>query len=259
MKIDLTGHQAIVAGGAKGIGLAITTAFLEAGASVQVLDISEPESPTLAERWPDTLSVKIADITGHETLQQIAEGQNVDHLISAAATGSGIGGFPFWNLHPGDWNRVIDVTLMGTVNLLHAFVPALRTGDTQRKSITLLSSVAGQIGSQTDPPYSACKAAIINFAQCAAKDFAPDGIRVNCLSPGMVKTALNRSVFEANREDSEQTYENWAKAKIEKIAPLGRWQEPEEFGAMAVYLASEYAKNITGQTINIDGGQVMHS
>lgn len=259
MKIDLTGHHVVVAGGARGIGLAITKAFLEAGAHVLILDLTEPKSKSFLYQWSNTLTVSIADITDYEQLQQIAEGQTVDHIVCAAAIGSGIGGFPFWNLHPSDWNRVIEVSLMGTVNLLHAFVPALRTGDTQRKSITLLSSVAGQIGSQTDPPYSACKAAIINFAQCAAKDFAPDGIRVNCLSPGMVKTDLNRSVFEANREYTKQTYEDWAKAKIEKIAPLGRWQEPEEFGAMAVYLASEYGKNMTGQTINIDGGQVMHS
>ena len=61
----------------------------------------------------------------------------------------------------------------------------------------LLSSVAGQIGSQTDPPYSAAKAAVINFAQCAAKDLAPYGVRVNALCPGMVQTPLNRSVYEA--------------------------------------------------------------
>jgi len=72
---------------------------------------------------------------------------------------------------------------MGTINAVHAFAPSLRSGDTEKKSVLLLSSVAGQIGSQTDPPYSACKAAIINFAQCAAKDFATDGIRVNALSP----------------------------------------------------------------------------
>ena len=60
-----------------------------------------------------------------------------------------------------------------------------------------LASVAGQIGSQTDPPYSASKAGLINFAQCAAKDLAPFGVRVNTLCPGMVKTALNRSVWEA--------------------------------------------------------------
>ena len=145
------------------------------------------------------------------------------------------------------------------VNAIHACVPGLLAGETSRKSVLLLASVAGQIGSQTDPPYSACKAAIISFAQLAAKDFALYGVRVNALSPGMVRTDLNRSVFASSRESEETTYESWAKEKIKRVAPLGRWQEVEEFGAMAVFLASDHGRNITGQTINIDGGQVMHS
>ena len=92
--------------------------------------------------------------------------------------------------------------------------------------------------------------------QCVAKDLAVDGIRSNAMSPGMVKTSLNRSVWEAS--GVEESYEDWAEGKIKSIAPLGQWQSPQEFGAMAVYLASSQAKNITGQTINIDGGQVMH-
>lgn len=259
MIIDLTGQTVVVAGAARGIGLAIARAFAESKADVFAIDLDVAPLSSLQAEFPGKVDAVTCDIGDYTQLTEIARGKSVDHLVCAAAIGSGIGGFPFWNLEPGDWKRVIDITLMGTVNLLHAFVPNLRIGDTNRKSITLLSSVAGQIGSQTDPPYSACKAAIINFAQCAAKDLAPDGIRVNCLSPGMVKTDLNRSVFEANRENEDQSYEDWAAAKIGKIAPLGRWQEPEEFGAMAVYLASDYAKNITGQTINIDGGQVMHS
>jgi 2-hydroxycyclohexanecarboxyl-CoA dehydrogenase len=124
-----------------------------------------------------------------------------------------------------------------------------------------LASVAGQVGSQTDPPYSASKAALINFTQCAARDLAPFGVRVNALCPGMVETALNRSVWEAwNRrqpEDARQTYEDWAAEKIHRLVPLGRWQQPEDLAAMAVFLASPRGANITGQTINVDGGYVM--
>ena len=125
-----------------------------------------------------------------------------------------------------------------------------------------LASVAGQIGSQTDPPYSASKAALINFAQCAAKDLAPFGVRVNALCPGMVKTALNRSVWEAwarqQPEAERRSYEEWADEKITRTVPLGRWQEPEDMAAMAVFLASRGRRNVTGQTINVDGGFVMH-
>jgi NAD(P)-dependent dehydrogenase (short-subunit alcohol dehydrogenase family) len=122
--------------------------------------------------------------------------------------------------------------------------------------------VAGQIGSQTDPPYSASKAALINFAQCAAKDLAAYNVRVNTLCPGMVKTAVNRAVWEAwtrqQPPEKRQTYEEWADEKVRRMVPLGRWQTPEDIAAMAVFLASSRAANVTGQTINVDGGFVMH-
>ena len=129
-------------------------------------------------------------------------------------------------------------------------------------TLLFLGSVAGQIGSPTDPPYSASKAGLINFAQCAARDLAPFGVRVNTLCPGMVKTALNRSIWQAwadrQPEAERLSYDDWAAEKIHRMIPLGRWQEPEEIAAMAVFLASPRARSITGQTINVDGGFVMH-
>jgi NAD(P)-dependent dehydrogenase (short-subunit alcohol dehydrogenase family) len=129
-------------------------------------------------------------------------------------------------------------------------------------TMLFIASVAGQIGSQTDPPYSASKAGVINFAQCAAKDLAPYGVRVNTLNPGMVQTVLNRSVWQswADRQPAEQrrSYEDWTADKIRQLVPLNRWQTPEDMAAMAVFLASPRAQNVTGQTINVDGGYVMH-
>ena len=107
------------------------------------------------------------------------------------------------------------------------------------------------------------KAGLINFMQCAARDLAPYGVRANALSPGMVRTDLNESVWaagQAQRPAAErQSYADWAGEKIRKISPLGRWQTAEECAAMAVFLASDAGRNITGQTLNIDGGQVMHA
>jgi 2-hydroxycyclohexanecarboxyl-CoA dehydrogenase len=168
--------------------------------------------------------------------------------------------FPFWNLDPADWDRVLRVNLVGAANVAHAFAPGL--ADQRSGTVLFLASVAGQIGSQTDPPYSASKAGVINFARCAAKDLAPFGVRVNCLCPGMVRTPLNRSVWEAWAErqpaESRQDYEAWAAEKIAKLVPLNRWQTPEDVAAMAVFLASDRAANVTGQTVNVDGGYVMH-
>ncbi len=259
MTLSLAGHTAALTGAARGIGLAIARSFLEAGAEILAIDLDREALIALQNEAPDRVRICPVDVADASALRDAVADQPVDHLVCAAAIGSGKTGFPFWNLSPCDWENVLRVTLMGVVNTVHAFVPALLAGDTSRKSVLLLSSVAGQIGSPTDPPYSAAKAAVINFAQLAAKDLAPYGIRVNALSPGMVKTDLNRAVYAASPEAASLSYEEWADAKIRRVAPLGRWQEATEFGAMAVFLASEHARNLTGQTLNIDGGQVMHS
>ena len=156
---------------------------------------------------------------------------------------------------------MLNVNLLGAVNVTHAFAGAMAAA--RRGTFLFISSIAGQIGSQTDPPYSAAKAGLINFAQCAAKDLAAYQVRVNCLSPGMVKTELNRSVWQAwnSRQPTaeQRSYEDWADDKIRRTVPLARWQEPDDMAAAAVFLASPRARNITGQTLNVDGGQVMHS
>ncbi|MEQ1843299.1 MAG: SDR family oxidoreductase [Verrucomicrobiales bacterium] len=259
MTLQLHDQTVAITGAANGIGLAIARAFLDAGARVIAIDLNAEALARFQSSDPDRIEVVCASVADFSALKAGLADRTIDHLVCAAAVGSGKMGFPFWNLDPGEWSRVLDITLMGTVNTVHACVPALLEGDTARKSVLLLASVAGQIGSQTDPPYSAAKAATINFAQLAAKDFAPYGIRVNAMSPGMVKTELNRAVFESSKESKTMTYETWAEEKIKRVSPLGRWQEVDEFGAMAVFLASEFGRNITGQTINIDGGQVMHS
>lgn len=259
MTLSLAGQTVAITGAARGIGLAIARSFLEAGADVLALDLDPAALAELQKEAPDRVRIHTVNVADLAALRQAVDDEQIDHVVCAAAIGSGKTGFPFWNLDPSDWARVLDVTLMGVVNTVHACVPALLKAETKRKSILILSSVAGQIGSQTDPPYSAAKAAVINFAQLAAKDFAPYGIRVNALSPGMVKTELNRAVFAASKEAATMSYEEWADEKIRRVSPLGRWQEASEFGALAVFLASDHARNLTGQTLNVDGGQVMHS
>jgi NAD(P)-dependent dehydrogenase (short-subunit alcohol dehydrogenase family) len=219
----------------------------------------------VAERHPVSTTGIICDATDETGLRLAAkrildEFGRFDHIVYAAATGSGKFGFPFWNLEPGDWPRVLDVNITGAVRTAHAFAPHLI--ENRRGTFLLISSIAGQIGSQTDPPYSASKAALINFAQCAAKDLAPFSVRVNALCPGMVKTDVNRAVWQAwyNQAPPEQrqSYEAWADEKVRRVAPLGRWQTGEDVAALVVFLASSRAANITGQTLNVDGGQVMH-
>jgi len=265
MDLGLKGQCAVVAGAAQGIGRAIARAFAAEGARVALIDRDEAVHAAARDGFPsDTLTIT-ADVTDFGRMTAAAEQVSttfgrVDHVVFAVGIGSGKFGFPFWNLTPDDWPRVLMVNVVGAVNVAHAFTPALR--EARSGTVLFLASVAGQIGSQTDPPYSASKAALINFAQCAAKDLAPFGVRVNTLCPGMVQTALNRAVYQAwadqQPEGQRSTYEAWAGEKVRKVCPLGRWQTAEDIAAMAVFLASPRAENVTGQTINVDGGFVMH-
>ena len=260
---------AVVIGGASGIGLAIANEFAAEKALVALIDRSPnvaSAASEIAARHSIRTQAHVCDATDYAKLRSVAKSVfddfgRCDHLVYAAGIGSGKFGFPFWNLEPEDWPRVLEVNLTGAVKACHAFAPYLVAK--RRGSMLFISSVAGQIGSQTDPPYSAAKAGLINFAQCAAKDLAPYDVRVNTICPGMVQTAINRAVWQAwlNQTSLEyrQTYEEWAGEKVKRVVPLGRWQRCEDVAALAVFLASPLAGNITGQTMNVDGGQVMHS
>jgi len=251
MELHLAGQSVVVFGATRGIGRAIAEGFISEGCVVRGFD-----------REPCADFITAGDVTRLNAVKTFAASLAVvDHVVFSVGIGSGKFGFPFWNLEPSDWARVLEVNLIGAVNVAHAFAPKLiaRGGG----SMLFLVSVAGQVGSQTDPPYSAAKAGLINFMQCAAKDLGPHNVRVNALSPGMVKTELNQSIWAAGQkklpEAQRQSFDDWAQEKIRKVSHLGRWQMPEEYAAMACFLASDHAKNITGQTINIDGGQVMHA
>jgi NAD(P)-dependent dehydrogenase (short-subunit alcohol dehydrogenase family) len=268
MDLKLRGRRALITGGASGIGLATANSFADEGCSVVLWDIAanvETVAREISQRTDIDAVGCTVDITDYASVEGAWERLRdvavpIQHVVHCAAIGSTKFGFPFTNLSPEDWRRTLDVNIMGMVNVAHAIAPAFISR--QQGTFVFLASVAGQIGSQTDPPYSASKAANINFAQCMAKDLAPHGIRVNTVCPGMVQTPLNRSVWQAwhdqTPEQQRLTYEEWASRKIQAIVPLGRWQTPDDIAAMSVFLSSDRAAQVTGQTINVDGGFVMH-
>jgi NAD(P)-dependent dehydrogenase (short-subunit alcohol dehydrogenase family) len=268
MNLDLKNQTAVIIGAARGIGHAIAGEFAREGANLALFDRDESVTTAgqaIAKEFGVHADTFAGDVTKLPDVRKIVPAirrdlGRIDHLVYAVGVGSGKFGFPFWNLEPGDWPRVYEINVQGAVNVVHAFTPQFL--EAKAGSILLIASVAGQIGSQTDPPYSASKAALINFMQCAAKDLAPYNVRVNALCPGMVKTELNKSIWTAWNDrqpaDKKQSYDDWAMEKIKKVVPLGHWQTPEEMAAMAVYLASSHGRNITGQCVNVDGGFVMH-
>jgi len=268
MDLHLKNHTAVIVGGASGIGLATARTFAGEGTHVALWDRADTVAQ-VADELAKELGVRAigvrVDVTDEEGVRSALQSTRsslgkVDHLVHAAAIGSGKFGFPFTNLRPADWPRVLQINVMGMVHVAHAFGPAMveQAGGT----MVFLASVAGQIGSQTDPPYSASKAANINFAQCLARDLAPHGVRVNSVCPGMVQTPLNRGVWQAWHDQAPPAerlpYEEWAQRKIRAVVPLGTWQTPEAIADMIVFLSSDRAAHVTGQTINVDGGFVMH-
>lgn len=269
MDLNLTGASVVITGGASGIGLATARAFAGEGAHITLWDRSDlvvEIARQLSEETGQGVTGLQVDLTDFTAVQKTTEltlehHSRITHLVHAAATGSGKFGFPFTNLTPADWPRVFEVNMQGMVHVAHAVTPLMQ--EAGAGSMIFISSIAGQIGSQTDPPYSASKAANINFAQCMAKDLAQYGIRVNSVCPGMVQTPLNQAVWQAwnDRQSAEnqKSYADWAGEKIRQLVPLQRWQTPEDIADMIVFLSSDRAAQVTGQTINVDGGFVMHS
>ena len=269
MELDINDNGVLIVGGAKGIGHAIALEFAKEGTDVVLADI-DPQVTEVASIMAETASGRISgvvlDATDYEAVKQLATNiqehtDRLNHIVYAAGVGSNKYGFPFWEMEPADWPFVLEVNLMGAVNVAHAFAHHMQ--QCGEGSLLFIASIAAQMGSQTDPPYSAAKAAIVNFMQVVAKDFASYNVRANAISPGMIQTTLNKSVWAAwnERQDEadKKSYEAWAGEKISTICPLGRWQEPSDIGKMAVFLASKAAKNVTGQTVNVDGGIIMHS
>lgn len=268
MDLNLRSQVAVVTGGASGIGRAIANAFAAEGASVAIWDRSPGVAQAAYEIAAQSgvkalgLSIDVCDEAAvrDAAARTAAELGPIEHLAHAAAIGSGKFGFPFTNLEPRDWGKTLEVNIMGMVHVAHAIAPAMI--ERKRGTMVFIASVAGQIGSQTDPPYSAAKAANINFAQVLAKDLAPHRVRVNTVCPGMVQTPLNKSVWQAWNDrqprERQRSYEEWAGEKVRSVVPLGRWQQPSDVADMVIFLSSDRSQQVTGQTINVDGGWVMH-
>jgi 2-hydroxycyclohexanecarboxyl-CoA dehydrogenase len=268
MELNLKNHVVVVTGGGSGIGRATALTFAAEGANVAIWDLGDSATKAaedIQRAFPVRSIGLSADVTD-EALVLAAAKQTIEllgpinHLVHAAGVGSGKFGFPFTNLRPEHWLRVLQVNVMGMVHVAHAIAPSMM--ERQSGTMVFVASVAGQIGSQTDPPYSASKAANINFAQCLAKDLAAKGVRVNTVCPGMVQTPLNRAVWQAWHDQTppadQLSYDEWAERKIRAVVPLGRWQTPEAIADMIVFLSSDRSAHVTGQTINVDGGFVMH-
>ena len=245
---SLTGKTALVTGASRGIGEAIARAYADAGADVAILARSGAELEALAAEIRSTGRTAVAltcDVTKPEEIQAavaraIAELGRIDVLVNNA--GGPIFNAPFLDTRLDGWRRVIELNLLSVVTFCQEV--GAHMVERGSGSVVNIDSIGAKHPAQTVSPYGTTKAAIVNLTMTLAQEWGPAGVRVNTISPGWIRTVINRAVFE-HPEASEL---------IARRIPLGRWGDPEDVVGAAVWLASEASAYITGAHIPVDGG-----
>ena len=242
---DLTGKSALITGASGGIGGAIARALHGAGANVALSGTREEALSALASELGENAHVTPANLSDAESVEGLiglaeeAMG-SVDILVNNAGLTRDMLSM---RLTDEDWQSVIDVNLTATFRLSRAVIRGMMKRRWGR--IINITSVVGVTGNPGQANYAASKAGMIGMSKSMAQEVASRGITVNCVAPGMIVTAMT------------DTLSDDQKARILEIVPAGRLGESEEIAAGALYLASEEASYVTGQTLHINGGMAM--
>jgi len=240
----LTDQVAVVTGAARGIGRGIASVLAAEGAFVVIVDVDRELAATTATELGG-LAIA-ADVTDRSSVEAMAM-RVMDELgrIDIVAANAGI--YPFADLAAlteETWNRVMDLNVGGAVRTVQSCLPAMRARSYGR--IVLTSSITGPVTGQVGfAPYGASKAAMLGFMRSAAVELARSGVTINAVMPGNVTTPG----FADTSDEHQQ--------RMLSSIPMGRYAEPEEVGWAVRFLASPEAGYITGQTLIVDGGQVL--
>jgi ketoreductase len=250
----LSGKVAFVTGASRGIGEAISRRFGEEGARVVLAArdaaACERHAAQMRTRGQEALAVA-CDVTDRGSVARAVAAAverfgRIDVVVNDAGAG---GATPLDDPNPDEsrWDTILATNLTGAFRVIREASPHLSAGG----RILNMSSVLGRFGVAGYSAYAASKHGVIGLTRSLALELAPRQITVNAICPGWVETELARAGF--RRMGSEEE----GRAKAAKMAPLGRVIDPEEIASLAVYLASDEARSVTGQAIVIDGGQVM--
>ncbi len=246
----LGGRVAIVTGGSRGIGRATALRLAEAGADVVVNYLSNEAAAEEAVGKVRELGVRalavradVANVSQAATLAEetVKSFGRIDLLVANAGIWEGA---PVEELPEALWDRVLDANLKGTWASCRAVVPVMKRQ--KHGSIVIVSSTAGQRGEAGYSNYAASKGGQISFTKSLATELAPD-IRVNSVAPGWVDTEMNDEVFDEQQERN----------KIVEAIPLKRMATADDVALSIVFLASDWAKHITGEILNVNGGAVL--
>lgn len=238
--LDFTGRVVVVTGGSGGIGNGIACAFRDCGAEVIVTGTRE------ADAYPESdlsnMRYHRLDAGDDDSVARFADTvERCDVLVNSL----GMVVYKKQEYQIATFRRVIDVNLNGVMHLCLRFHDRLAARDGKAAgSIVNISSLSGQFSTRNNPAYSASKGGLDALTRTLAEAWGRDGIRVNGIAPGFVKTKMTE-VSWANEGISEN---------IERHTPLGRWGAPEDMAGAALFLASPLAAFMTGQTITVDGG-----
>ena len=263
----LQGKVAVVTGGGAGIGRGIVLCMAKEGADIAIPDIQEGNAQAVVKEVQAMGRKAVAmrcDVTKAADVQAALdrvrkEMGRIDVLVNNAGMASAPG-MPFTNNSEEDWDKTYAVNLKSVFLMCKAIAPYF----IERKSgrIINIASIAGPLAAMTMPPYSVAKGGVITFTRVIAKELAPHGITVNAICPGVLWTAfwenLAKYIADTNPAFKGMTPRQVFDKRVADIIPMKREQTPEDIGRAAVFLASEDARNITGQALNVDGGSVMH-
>lgn len=229
---SVAGKHVLITGGSGGIGGAFARAFLAHGARVTVADLVAPKTKSDLQMTYEILDVRSdTDVTA-----LAARTETLDVVIHCA------GRLVRWEEYKPDvFMDILDIHLIGNLRLANAFRPHLKA---TKGCLINIGSMYSYFGAPQVPAYAAAKTAIVSLTKSLAIAFAADGIRVNAIAPGWIKTEISRG----GRENPEFN------AKVVARIPGAEWAEPEDLAGTAIFLASPASRLITGVTIAVDGG-----
>ena len=245
---EFSGRRAVVIGGSRGIGLAVSQILVERGAR---LAIGARDAEVLESVKADLLRIEGADL--HVGRCDIADTNSTKGFIEAAARQ--LGGIDvlincasrFTRTDDEDgWMEALNVDLLGVVRTLKAAAPMLKRSGSG--AVVTMSSVGSRTAHPQRQAYGAAKGALEQYTRASARLYAPDGIRVNCVVSG--STDFPGGIWDEIRQNNPEAYE-----ATRRSIPLGGFARPQDIAESVVFLASERARWITGQCILVDGGQ----
>lgn len=249
---SLQNKNALVTGGASGIGLAISQTFAKAGATVHILELNGEQAQHVAETitaaggraFAHTVDVSkqadvravVSKIAGAEPIHILVNNAGVAHVGTAETTTEA------------DLDRLYAINIKGAYNCLNAVIPQLKAGG--GGVILNMASIAATVGLADRFAYSMTKGAVLSMTLSVAKDYLKHNIRCNCISPARVHTPFVDGFLAKNYAGQEDEMF----ATLSASQPIGRMGEPHEIGALALYLCSDEAGFVTGCDYPIDGG-----